>query len=56
MKSGDHRSKRLAQATMRPIRPVPTKRWGAALLAVICLSPAGVAAQTSTWVGYDQRL
>ena len=34
---------------MRPIRPVPMKRWGAALLAVICLSPAGVAAET--WVG-----
>ena len=53
MKSGDHRSKRLARATMRPSRPVPTKRWGAALLAVICLSPAGVAAQipTSTWIG-----
>ena len=53
MKSGDHRSKRLARATMRPIQPVARRRWGAALLAVICLSPAGVAAQfpTSTWVG-----
>ena len=38
---------------MRPTRPVPTRRRGAALLAVICLSPAGVAAQipTSTWIG-----
>ena len=53
MKSRDHRSKQLARASMRPVRPMPTKRRGAALLAVICLSPTGVAAQipTSTWIG-----
>ena len=49
MKSGDGSSKRLAQATMRPAWPMLTKRWGAALLAAICLSPAGVAAET--WRG-----
>ena len=49
MTSGDRRSKPLARATMRPTRPAPMKRWGAALLAVICLSPAGVAAEA--WVG-----
>ena len=30
---------------MRPARPVSRRRWGAALLAATCLSPAGVAAQ-----------
>ena len=53
MKSGGHRSRRLAWAMMRPIRPASMKRWGAALLAATCLSPTGVAAQipTSTWIG-----
>ena len=49
MNSGDHRSRRLARATMRSNQAVPMKRRGAALLAFICLSPAGVAAEA--WVG-----
>jgi outer membrane autotransporter protein len=50
MTRGAHRSRQGARAALRPVRPVSLKRWGAALLAVTCLSPLGAAAQT-TWQG-----